>query len=163
VLVAKSIAGAIAGFAYGIIAALVATATALIFVAAHHYHVTLGAEAFAAHILGAGLGAALVAAIGVAVGSLIRAQIAGVGGVLVSCMIIETILGGSIAAIRPYLPYTAASTLGGAKLGAAALGPAYKVSGQQALPFVAAAGLIAAMAALLALIAERTTVRQDIT
>jgi hypothetical protein len=69
VLVAKSIAGAIAGFAYGIIAALVATASALIFVAAHHDHVTLGAGTFAAHILGAGLGAALLAAMGVAVGS----------------------------------------------------------------------------------------------
>lgn len=163
VLVAKSIAAAIAGFAYGIIAALVATATALIFVAAHHYDVTLGAGMFAAHILGAGLGAALLAAIGVAVGSLIRAQIAGVVGVLVWCVVIETILGGSVAAIRPYLPYTAASTLGGAKLGAAAFGPAYKVSGQQALPFIAAAGLITAMAALLALVAARTTIRDDIT
>ena len=78
-------------------------------------------------------------------------------------MVLETILGGSIAAIRPYLPYKAASTLGGAKLGAAAFGPAYKVSGQQALPFIAAVGLIAAMAALVALIAARTTVRHDIT
>jgi len=163
VLAAKSIAAAIAGFAYGIIAALVATATALIFVAAHHDRVTLGAGTFAAHILGAGLGAALLAAMGIAIGSLIRAQIAGVVGVLVWCMITETILGGSSAAIRPYLPYTAASTLGGAKLGAAAFGPAYSVSGQQALPFIAAAGLIAAMAALLTLTAARTTVRHDIT
>jgi ABC-2 type transport system permease protein len=163
VLAAKSIAAAIAGFAYGIIAALVATATALIFVAAHGYHDTLGAGTFAAHILGAGLGAALLAAVGVAVGSLIRAQIAAVVGVLVWCMIIESILGGSFAAIRPYLPYTAASTLAGAKLGAAAFGPSYSVSGQQALPFIAAAGLLAAMAALLALIAARTTLRHDIT
>jgi hypothetical protein len=78
-------------------------------------------------------------------------------------MVIETILGGSIAAIRPYLPYTAASTLGGAKLGAAAFGPSYSVSGQQALPFIAAAGLIAAMVALVAVIAARTTARGDIT
>ena len=35
--------------------------------------------------------------------------------------------------------------------------------GQQALPFIAAAGLIAAMAALVALVAARTTVRHDIT
>jgi len=46
---------------------------------------------------------------------------------------------------------------------AAEFGPAYSVSGQQALPFIAAAGLIAAMAALLALLAARTTVRHDIT
>jgi hypothetical protein len=65
--------------------------------------------------------------------------------------------------VRAYLPYTAASTLGGAKLGAAAFGPSYSVRGQQARPFIAAAGLIAGMAALLALIAARTTVRHDIT
>jgi ABC-type transport system involved in multi-copper enzyme maturation permease subunit len=163
VLAAKSIAAAITGFAYGLIAALVATATALIFIAKHHDHVTLGAGTFAAHILGAGLGAALLAAVGVAVGSLIRSEIAAIVGVLVWCMIIESILGGSITAIRPYLPYTAASTLGGAKLGAAAFGPGYTASGQHALPFLAAAGLLAAFGALLALVAARTTVRHDIT
>ena len=163
VLTAKAIAAAIAGLAYGIIAAIVATATALIFLSSHHDHVLISTKTFTEHILGAGLGAALLAAVGVAIGSLIRSQLAGVVGVLVWCMIIETVLGGSIATIRPYLPYTAASTLGGAKLGAAAFGPAYKVSGQQALPFIAAAGLIAAMAALTALIAARTTVQHDIT
>jgi hypothetical protein len=61
------------------------------------------------------------------------------------------------------MPYTAASTLGGTKLGAAAFGPGYSVSGQHALPFIAAAGLIAAITALLALIAARTTIRHDIT
>lgn len=163
VLAAKSIASAIVGFAYGLIAALVATATALIFVATHHDHVTLGAGTFAGHILGAGLGAAFLAAVGVAVGSLVRAQVAAIVGVLVWCMILESILGGSITAIRPYLPYTAASTLGGAKLGAAAFGPGYSVSGQHALSFIAGAGLTAAIAALLALVAARTTVRHDIT
>jgi hypothetical protein len=32
----------------------------------------------------------------------------------------ESILGGTVSAIRPYLPYTAATTLGGAQLGAGA-------------------------------------------
>ena len=50
-----------------------------------------------------------------------------------------------------------------AGVGAAAFGPTYGVSGQHALPFIAAAGLIAAMATMLALIAARTTVRHDIT
>ena len=162
VLGAKSIAAAIVGFAYGVFAALAATATALIFVAARHDHLALGAGTFIGHIVGAGLGAALLAVVGVAVGSLVRAQIAGVVGVLVWCMVLESLLGGSITALRPYLPYTAASTLGGAKIGASAFGPGYSVSSQGALPFIAAAGLIAAFGALLALIAARTTVRHDI-
>jgi ABC-type transport system involved in multi-copper enzyme maturation permease subunit len=163
VLAAKSIATAIAGLGYGILAGLVSTGTALVFVATRHDHVLVGTGTLILHILGAGLGAALLAAIGVAVGSLIRSQIAGVVGVLVWCMVIESILGGSISAIRPYLPYAAASTLGGAKLGAAAFGPGYTVSGQQALSFIAATALIAALAGLFAVVAARTTVRQDIT
>jgi ABC-2 type transport system permease protein len=163
VLTAKSIATAIIGFGYGILAGLVATGTALVFVAKHQDHLSLGAGTLAIHILGAGLGAALLAALGVAIGSLIRGQVAGIVGVLVWCMVLESILGGGITAIRPYLPYTAASTLGGAKLGAAAFGPGYSVSGQQALPFIAAAALIVAISALLAVIAARTTVRHDIT
>jgi hypothetical protein len=75
----------------------------------------------------------------------------------------ESILGGSITAIRPYLPYTVATTLGGAKLGAGAFGPGYSVSTQHALPFAAAALALAAFGSLLALLAARTTVRHDIT
>ena len=91
------------------------------------------------------------------------AQLAGVIGVLVWCMVIESILGGSVSAIRAYLPYTAATTLGGAKLGAGAFGPGYSVSSQGALPFLGAAALIAAIAIAISLLAERTTVRHDIT
>jgi hypothetical protein len=89
--------------------------------------------------------------------------LAGVIAVFVWCMVIESILGGSISAIRPYLPYTAATTLGGAKLGAGAFGPGYSVSSQQALPFLAAAALLAAVAVAISLVAERTTLRHDIT
>jgi ABC-type Fe3+/spermidine/putrescine transport system ATPase subunit len=77
-----------------------------------------------------GLATALLAAVGVGIGSLFRAQLAGVIGVFVWCMVIESILGGSVSAIRAYLPYTAATTLGGAKLGAGAFGPGYSVSSQ---------------------------------
>jgi len=163
VLGAKAIATAFAGACYGLAAGIVATAVGLAFVAAHGDPVTVGAATLTGHIAGAGAGAALLAALGVGVGSLIRAQLAGVIGVFVWCMVIETILGGSLSAIRPYLPYTAATTLGGAKLGAGAFGPGYSISAQQALPFLAAAALLAAVAAAVAAIASRTTVRQDIT
>jgi ABC-2 type transport system permease protein len=163
VLTAKALAAALVGFAYGILAALVATATALVFVAAHHDHVTLGTGTLIAHVAGAGLGAALLGILGVAIGSLIRAQIPGVVGVLVWCLVIESILGGTVTAMRPYLPYTLATTLGGTKLGAGAFGPGYSVSEQHALGFVLGAALLAALCGLLALVAARTTVRHDIT
>ncbi len=163
VLTAKATAAAIVGYAYGILAGLVATATALIFIAAHHDHVTLSTATLAWHIAGAGLGAALLAAIGVAIGSLIRAQVPDIIGTLIWCLVIESILGGSITTIRPYLPYTIATTLGGAKLGAGAFGPGYTVSTQHALPFAIAAIALAALGALLALLATRTTIQHDIT
>ena len=163
VLGAKAAATALVGGGYGLAAGLVATSVGLAFVAGDGDHVTLGTATLAGHIAGAGAGAALLAALGVGIGSLVRAQLAGVIGVFVSCMVIESILGGSFSAIRPYLPYTAVTTLGGAKLGAAAFGPGYSVSTQHALPFIAAAALVLGMIAAVALLAERTTIRHDIT
>jgi len=163
VLGAKAVGTALVGACYGLVAGIVATTVGLAFVAGDGDHVTLGAATLAGHVAGAGAGAALLAAVGIGIGSLIRAQLAGVVGVFVWCMVIESILGGSISAIRPYLPYTAATTLGGAKLGAGAFGPGYSVSSQVALPFLGAAALIAAIAIAISLLAERTTVRHDIT
>jgi ABC-type transport system involved in multi-copper enzyme maturation permease subunit len=163
VLGAKAAATALAGACYGLAAGITATITGLAFAAADGDHVTLSAATLAGHIAGAAAGAALLAAVGVGIGSLIRAQLAGVIGVFVWCMVIESILGASISAIRAYLPYTAATTLGGAKLGAGAFGPGYSVSSQGALPFLAAAALIAATATAISLLAEQTTVRHDIT
>ena len=163
VLTGKATAAALAGLVYGMIAGLVATGTAFVFIAAHHDHITLGTGTLVAHVAGAGLGAALLAAVGVAVGSLIRAQVPGIVGVLVWCLVIESILGGTVTAIRPYLPYTAATTLAGTRLGAGAFGPGYSVSDQHALPFALAAAALAVLGGLLALIAARTTVRHDVT
>jgi hypothetical protein len=65
--------------------------------------------------------------------------------------------------VRPYLPYTAATTLAGAKLGGAAFGPAHGLNGGAPLPFTAAAAIIAAVATAIAIVASRTTLRRDIT
>jgi hypothetical protein len=162
VLAAKTVATAVVGAGYGIAAGTVATVVGLAFVTGSGDQVTVGAGTLIGHIAGAGLGAALLAALGVGVGSLIRAQLAGVIGIFVWCMVIESILGGTVAGARPYLPYTAATTLGGAKLGAAAFGPGYSISSQEALPFLAAAALVAAIAATVSLLANRTTVRADV-
>lgn len=78
-------------------------------------------------------------------------------------MVIESLLGGLFTSIRPYLPYAAATTLAGARIGFSAFGPAHGVSGGTPLPFAAAAALVAAVAAAASLLAARTTVQRDIT
>ncbi|HEY3843655.1 MAG TPA: hypothetical protein VGL48_10440 [Acidimicrobiales bacterium] len=163
VLAAKAVAAALAGAIIGVMAGIVSTGIGLIFVAGKGDHVSLGAAALVGHVAGAGLGAALLAALGVGIGSLIRSQLAGVIGVFVWCMVIESVVGETVTSIRPYLPYPAASTLGGAKLGAAAFGPGYSESGQLPLEFLAAAFLVADIAAALSILATRITVRHDIT
>jgi len=77
-------------------------------------------------------------------------------------VVIESVLGGVYPTIRPYLPYTAASTLTGTQLGGAAFGPAHGVSGGTPLPFVAAAALVAAVAGVISLVAARTTAVADV-
>jgi ABC-type transport system involved in multi-copper enzyme maturation permease subunit len=163
VLVAKAVASTITGAGYGLAAGVVATAVGLGFVAGHGDHVTLPTSTLIGHIAGAAVGAGVFAAVGVGFGALLRSQLAGVIGVFVWCLVIESILGGTLSAVRPYLPYTAASTLGGAKLGAAAFGPGYSVSDQSALPFLAAAALVIAIAAACSAAAARTTLLADIT
>ena len=76
---------------------------------------------------------------------------------------IESLIGGLFTSIRPYLPYTAATTLAGIKLGGAAFGPAHTVTSGSPLPFAAAAGLLIGVAALVSLAAASTTMQRDIT
>jgi ABC-2 type transport system permease protein len=162
VLLAKATVGAGAGAVFGVVSALIATGVGLLFVAAHDYHAALGAGTLAGHAAGAALGAALFGAIGVAVGSLIRSQLAGVIGVFVWGLVVESLIGGLFTGVRPYLPYTAATTLAGIKLGGAAFGPAHNVAGGQPLPFAAAAALVAGIATAVAALAARTTLTRDI-
>jgi hypothetical protein len=95
-------------------------------------------------------------------GSLIRSQLAAVIGVFVWSIILESLLGGLFASIRPYLPYTAATSLAGTALGAAGFGPSRTVSAGAPLPFAAATALLIALAVALAAVAARTAVRRDI-
>jgi hypothetical protein len=162
VLAAKATVGAGAGAVFGVMSASIATTVGLVFVTAHGYHVALGAGTIAGHAAGAALGAALLGAIGVAVGSLIRSQLAGAIGIFVWGLVVESLIGGLFTAVRPYLPYTAATTLAGIKPGGAAFGPAHNVAGGGPLPFAAAAALLAATAVGAALLAAKTTLTHDI-
>src|SRR6201996_1351940 len=140
VLAAKAAAAACFGAGFGLVAALVAGGVGLAFAAARGGTVALGAGALAGHAAGAVLGGALLAALGVTIGSLVRSQLAAVIGIFVWAVVIESLIGGLFTAVRPYLPYTAATTLAGAKLGAAAFGPARTVSGSGGPPAFAAGG-----------------------
>jgi ABC-2 type transport system permease protein len=164
VLVAKMIASAGAGVVFGLVGWLIPTGIGLAFVASRGYHVAITDATMARYAAGHLLAGALLAAVGAALGSLVRSQIGAVIGVFVWAILIESLIGGLFTAVRPYLPYTAATTLAGTKLGAASFMAARTVSGTAGpLPFAAAAALVAAVAVVVAVAAGRTTVRRDIT
>ncbi|HLI42150.1 MAG TPA: hypothetical protein VKV35_10955, partial [Streptosporangiaceae bacterium] len=139
VLAAKAIAAALAGAAFGLLGYLIALGVGLGFVAARGYQVPIGDATLARYGAGHVLAAALLAAAGAGVGALVRSQLAGVIGVFVWTVIVESVLGGLFTSARPYLPYTAATGLAGAPLGGGAFGPAHGVAGAGPLPFAAAA------------------------
>jgi ABC-2 type transport system permease protein len=163
VLTAKAVAGACAGAVFGLAGYIVALGVGLSFVAARGYHVAIGDATLVRYAIGHIVGTALLAAIGVGVGSLVRSQLAGVIGVFAWTIVIESILGGLFTSIRPYLPYTAASTLSGTSPGGSAFGPAHGLAGPSPLPFAAAAALLAGLAIVFCVVAARTTVARDVT
>lgn len=163
VLAAKTVAGAAGGAVFGLAGYAVTVTDGLAFTAGHGYRVAIGGATFANWGAGHMVGGALLAAIGVVVGSLVRSQLAGVIGVFVWSIIIESLIGGLFTAVRPYLPYTAATTLAGTPVGAASFASARDAASGAPLPFAAATALLAAITLAGALIASRTTLRRDIT
>ena len=169
VLAAKAIAAGCAGALFGLVAGVIATGTGLAFTVGRGYRVTLGAGVLAGHVAGAVVGAALLAALGAGLGSLVRSQLAGIVGVFVWGLVIESVLGGVFPSIHPYLPYTAATTLAGVTLGAGPGGFRVAVKTHSAaavpvpLPFAAATALVAGVAVAICVVAARTTVRRDVT
>jgi hypothetical protein len=82
--------------------------------------------------------------------------------VFVWSIIIESLLGGLYNSAWRYLPYTAATTLGGSAVGGAAFGPAHGLTAGGPLPFAGAAGLLVGLTVVLYVLAARTTLRRDI-
>src|SRR6185437_15399239 len=162
VLAAKAVAGAIGGAVFGLAVYIVTLAVGLSFVAGHGYRLAIGAGTLTDWGFGHLVGAALLGVIGVVVGSLVRSQFATVIGVFVWVILIESLIGGLFNAVRPYLPYTAATALAGTPLGSASFGPGRGASGAAPLPFAASTALLAAIALVGALIAARTTIRRDV-
>jgi ABC-type transport system involved in multi-copper enzyme maturation permease subunit len=162
VLAAKTAAGTIAVAVFGLTGYLITLGITLGFVAGKGYHLAIGAATLTSWGFGHILGAALLGAIGVAVGSLVRSQLAAMIGIFAWMVIIESLVGGLFNSVRPYLPYTAATALGGVPLGTSSFGPGRGAESIAALPFAAGAALLAAVALAGALAAARTTVRRDI-
>jgi ABC-2 type transport system permease protein len=170
VLAAKAAAAAVVGAIFGLTGAVVATGIGLGSAAGAGDPIALSAATLARYDLGAVLGAALLAALGVAVGSLIRSELAAVVGILVWSLLIEPVIGALSTTAEPYLPYTAATTLAGASIGAGPGGlhinvhhgaaPAVAV---EPLPFAAAAALLAAFVVVGSIIAACSSVPADIT
>ncbi|HVT70436.1 MAG TPA: hypothetical protein VHF26_22005 [Trebonia sp.] len=163
VLAAKAVAGAAGGAVFGLVGYAITLTVGLSFTAAHGDRLVVGAGTLTDWGLGHLVGAALLAAIGVAVGSLVRSQLATVIGIFAWSILIESLIGGLFPAARPYLPYNAASTLAGTPLGTASFGAGRSADGILPLPFAAVTALLAAIAVVLAAVAARTTVRRDIT
>jgi ABC-2 type transport system permease protein len=170
VLAAKAAAAAVVGAAYGLTGAAVAIGVGLGAIAGEGDPIRLSAATLARESLGATLGAALLAALGVAVGSLIRSQLAGVVGILIWSLVIEPIIGALSTTIQPYLPYTAATTLAGAKAGTGPGGFHVNVSHgavaavvPQSLPFGSVIALLVALVIVVAGIAAWSSLRADIT
>lgn len=163
VLTAKTVVAAMGGAIFGLAGSLVATVVGVAF-AASKGPLALGAGTLAGHVGGAVLGAALFAAAGAALGSLLRSQLGAVIGIFAWGLVIETVIGGLFTSVRPYLPFAAATTLGGTALGNAALGIARTAThGAPPLPFAAAAALVLGVALVLSVLAAYTAVPRDIT
>jgi ABC-type transport system involved in multi-copper enzyme maturation permease subunit len=162
VLAAKMVASSFVGLMFGGAGAAFATGVTMAFVAGNGDHVALSATTILGYVGGAVVAGALMAATGAAVGSLVRGQIGAVIGVLVWAFFIESVVGGLFNSIAPYLPFTAATTLAGSRLGGGGFGFGGSSSAVP-LPFGTAALLVVGVAAVIAVVAARTTVAADIT
>jgi ABC-2 type transport system permease protein len=161
VLAAKTIASFVVGMLFGAVGAATSLAIGLAFTAAKGDAVSIGAATLTRFGVGAVLGGALLAALGASIGSLVRSQLAGVVGVVVWCLLLESILGGIFSSLGPYLPFTAATSLGGSKPGGGDIG-FYSSGTVHPLPFAGVAVLMAGLVVFVSVLANRTTVAHDI-
>jgi ABC-type transport system involved in multi-copper enzyme maturation permease subunit len=162
VLAAKAVAAGAVGAVFGAVGVAMTTGVSLVFVAGDGYPVALAGTTIARYATGAVIGSALIAAFGVALGSLIRAQLGAVVGILLWGFFAESTLNNQINAIGPYLPFTAATTLGGARLATGGFGFP-NASSASPLPFLAAAALLAALTVAVSALASRTAMAADVT
>lgn len=159
VLIAKVITAGLTGLAFGLAATLVTTGIGLAFAAGHGHHIAIATGTIIRYGAGAVAGGGLLAAAGAAIGTLIPNQVAAIIAVFAWGFGVEQILGGVFRSLAPYLPLMASETMAGSANGG--MPPLPK--GLSPLPFGAVAGLVAAVAVILTIIASTTTVHRDVT
>lgn len=158
VLLAKGTVGALVGTLFGLVASTVTAIVAFAFVSAKGYPVAVSGTTVVRFFAGAMLAAGLMAALGVAIGSLVRSQVAGTIAVFAWALVLESVLGGVFPSVGPYLPYTAATTIAGATQGV--MTPLSR--GTAPLPLIGATLLVAGLSAVVATVASKVTVRRDV-
>jgi hypothetical protein len=152
---AKLVTYAVAGLAYATACTVVVLAVALPWLAAKHVDVVLTGTDLARTLLGVALEVALYAVLGVAIGCLVRNQIAAIVGFVVYIFVAGPILTGVHATsdVAQYLPYQAGNALG-----------RLTSSEDAAMLGQTAGGLVLLVWALaLAAVGTRVAVRRDIT
>lgn len=116
VLLAKVLASALAGAAFGLLAEAVALGVASAGLAARDIPVTVESGEIAQLLLGGAVAAAFWAAIGVGIGALVRSQVAALVGLTVWQLFIEQTLVGILPTAARYAPGPSAGALAGAIL-----------------------------------------------
>ena len=114
VVVAKLVTYAVAGLGYAAACTVVLLAVALPWLAAKHVDIVLSGTDLARTLGGVGIEVALYAVLGVAVGCLMRNQIAAIVGFVVYVFVVGPILSGveATSKVAQYLPYQAGNALG---------------------------------------------------
>jgi ABC-2 type transport system permease protein len=160
VLVAKVAAAAGVGLLFGLVASVIATTVGLAVAAAKGYEIAISTGTIAGYMAGAVVACGLLAAVGVGIGSLVGGQLAALVTVFAWAMAVEQIVGGLVPEAGRFLPFLAATTLGGADSTASM--PPIPPDLQPLAP-AAVVALLAALALLLGAVAARTTLRRDVT
>jgi ABC-2 type transport system permease protein len=160
ILVAKLLAATGVGLLYGLIASVIATSVGVAVAAGKGYQIPISTGSIAGYMAGAVLACGLMAAVGVGIGSLVRAQLAALIAVFVWAMAVEQVVVGVAPDAARFLPFLAATTLGGADSTASM--PPIPPNLQPLAPGPVVA-LLAGLVLLLGAVAARTSVRRDVT
>jgi ABC-2 type transport system permease protein len=160
VLVAKVAAAAGVGLLFGLVASVIATTVGLAVAAAKGYDIAISTGTIAGYMAGAVVACGLLAAVGVGIGSLVGGQLAALVAVFAWAMAVEQIVGGLVPEAGRFLPFLAATTLGGADSTASM--PPIPPDLQPLAP-AAVVVLLTGLALLLGAVAARTTLRRDVT
>jgi ABC-2 type transport system permease protein len=142
-VLAKAAAAAIGGVLAGLLAAGLVAAIGSAGLAVRGIPSTLGTGDVVQLIVGAAVAAAFWAVIGTGVGTLVRGQIAAVGGLCVWLLLLENVLIGTVPSVARYTPGAGAGSIAGQLPGGAATLLVPALGGLLLTAYAAAVGALA--------------------